>query len=427
MAASRIAVIKTIISIACLLFLIPLVSGCPATRPPPLVAGNLTLSSAPLLGKPIQVIYTFWINNDITKTGGASVGSVNAEAGVTLSNRFELVEGDLQWQGVLNDQSRVEIKATIQAVQKGTCQITANTSVTRSQGRGENSSNTLYALILTDRGFFSDKLEDLPGEGGVNPVGFNQFPREPVVIQSHLSIPNPPSLGKTAELIFTMTALADANLIQASVRMPPELKIISGNLEWSGNLAKGETLELKAVIKATSVGKWTIQSDCYYSPHEAGGVYVLSVPLTLYVFKDGADTVESPPLKSPPQVSIELSFSSLPALHEKAELTCVIVALDGDLPKAQIGVNWRTSGFQLIIGDDYWRGALQEGIPLELKLVLEPTVTGTLGVMADVAFFDENSEMYSWLTDKKVYVSVTATSASLVDPPTYILPSTLHP
>ena len=138
--------------------------------------------------------------------------------------------------------------------------------------------------------------------------------------------------------------------------------------------------------------------------------------LVLYVFKDGGDTVEVPPIALP-HVNIELSFSNLSPLHRQAELTCRITAINDDLPKVEAGVNWRTSGFQLISGNEFWEGNLVRGTPVEIKLIVEPTVVGTLELMGYVNAFDENQELYTYVTATSLYVQVTEDSATLLKEP----------
>jgi hypothetical protein len=414
------------LSVACSFLLLSLVlSACTSPRPPPSpTEGSLTLSDAPVLGKPVEVIYTFWLSDNIKWDTLSSTSSINVTANIKLSNKFELVDGNLQWQGDLRPGKKTELKATIKAVKKGNCEISANAVASLYSATFSGSGKTLYILILTDRAFFADKPNDLPGEDGYGtPYAISMPTSDEIVILPHLSLPHPPSLGETADLTLLAKAMLDAKGARISVTLPREVELVSGNLEWTGDMAKGDEIELKAVVKATKVGKWIIQTSCAYSPNPTTLKYLPSDYLTLYVFKDGADTVEGPPIKAIPKVNIDISFSNLPPLHQQAELTCRVVAVNDDLPKARIGINWRTSGFQLISGNPDWEGDMEKGIPIEIRIIVEPNVIGTLELMASVSAYDENKEIDRWVADNWIYVQVTEDSASLVPPPTRIAPS----
>jgi hypothetical protein len=296
-------------------------SGCTSPGlPPPPTEGDLTLSDSPVLGQPVQVIYTFWLSEKIKWDTFSPTGTVNVTANINLPNKFELLDGNLQWQGNLNPGQKAELKATIKAIKKGTCEISAGALVSHYSVSISGSGKHLYALILTERGFFSDKWNELPGEAGTGiPYAVSVPTTDEIVILPNLSLPHPPSHGETAELTLVATAMLDAPGARISVELPKELELVSGNLRWNGDMAKGDLVELKAIIKATKIGKWMIQASCAYSPNPTTLRYLPSDYLILYVFEDGADTVESPPIKAIPRVSIDLSLSNLPALHEQAE------------------------------------------------------------------------------------------------------------
>jgi hypothetical protein len=210
--------------------------------------------------------------------------------------------------------------------------------------------------------------------------------------------------------------------------LPKELEIISGDLQWNGDMVKGKRIELKAIIKPTKIGKWVIQTSCEYSPNPATLKSLPSYYLILYVFKDGADTVESPPLKSLPRVTIELFFSDLPALNEEAELTCRVVAENGDLPKVRIAINLsRYSSPQVVSGETSWEGKLERGITVEIKVLVKPWATGILPIMADVTYYDEEREIWWGSTATYLYLQVAEDTATLVPEPTRITPAPLPP
>ena len=412
------------ISIAfCILLLSLLLLGSASAPqpPPPPTEGSLALSDSPVLGKHVEVIYTFWLSDKIKWDKFSSTGSINVTANIKLSNKFQLVNGNLQWQGNLIPRQKAEIKATIKAIKKGTGEISASTNVSAYYDSGNR--NTLFFLVLTDRAFWGNEWSDLPGEDWAkrpNIVSVLTGCRRPnvvapatsisttdeIVIFPRLTFPHPPSLGKTAELTLVASAYMDAPGARISVALPKEVELVSGNLQWNGYMAKGDEIELKALVKATKVGKWTFATQIDYSPNPKSRKYLPSNYLTLYVFKDGADTVEGPLIKAIPKVNIELSLSNLPDLHKRTELTFLVVALNHDLPKAKVTI-YLPLGFQLINGNPYWEGDMKKGTPIEIQMTIEPIVKGTFQLMVVVDTFDEDREIYSGVTDKRIYVQVT--------------------
>jgi hypothetical protein len=272
----------------------------PASSAAPAAHGELTLSESPVLGKPIQVIYTFWLSEN------SGQNNADATANISIPNAFELVDGALQWQGNLSKGGKVELKATVKAIKKGTCEITAKISFAPSPG--SNFSNyeteTIYALVLSDRGFFSHNRADLPGEGGPGrpgPAMIGPYMSEYIAILLDLSLPHPPALGETTELTLVATAMTDAPGARIAIQLPESLSLVSGDLVWTGDMTKGDRIELRVMVKATAVGVYNLYGNAYYATAPKYTASVPSYAMILYIFKDGADTIEFPPVLLPKQ------------------------------------------------------------------------------------------------------------------------------
>jgi len=278
----------------------------------PAVEGKLTLSDSPILDKPIQVIYTYWMPER------SMWDTADASANIEIPDTFELVEGALQWQGILEKGIKMELRATIKAVKKGTCEITAKTSFPPSSSLeyGNSRTDKIYTLILSDRGFFSSRQADLPGESNGIQYAVPVPTSEDVVISLDLSLPHPPPLGKTAELTLTATAMIDAPGARIDIQLPDALSLVSGDLMWAGDMVKGDRIELKATVKATAMGKWTIFGSAQYSPTPKSGRALPAYVMILYVFKDGADTLKMPPPEPLLKLNVNLSLSKPPASTE---------------------------------------------------------------------------------------------------------------
>jgi len=91
-------------------FLVTMLLGCP---PQPEIWAKLTLSEPPILGKPVEVTLTFGIQKDY------SHDAKNATARISLPEGFELVSGNLEWQGDVLQNQTYAIEATIKSVKTG--------------------------------------------------------------------------------------------------------------------------------------------------------------------------------------------------------------------------------------------------------------------------------------------------------------------
>lgn len=412
----------TLICFGLLIVLSLLLTACPARRPPSPTEGDLSLSGAPILGKTVQITYFFWLSS---KVEWNPTDDITVAARIELPSNFELVGGRLEWQGSLRKGSKGDINATIRAVKKGTSEIRGNVSVPQtSRSFSGSSSDTVYSLVLSDRAFFGHQANDLPG--ALVHYAVNNTRTDELVISPELSLPRAPKLGQTGELTLTATAMVDAPNAQVSIQLPREIELVSGNLQWSGNMARGDVVVLKATIRPAKAGKWLIQSALAFSRDPGVLRFLPGHYLYLYVFEDGSDTVEGPPITETPKVQIDFFFSSLPGLNQQAEVVSRVTALNGDLPNAEVGIH--STDLNFISENRTWRGNLYKGVPVELRVPVQPAVNGTLPIMSTVSAFDAERDGWVSVGMKYLYLQVNDASAILVPQPTFIqLGPTLNP
>jgi hypothetical protein len=109
-------------------------------------------------------------------------------------------------------------------------------------------------------------------------------------IISTLSIPKAPALGETAEITLSVISpRTTGNNVLVQIKLPEGFELVSGDINWSGVLKENEEFQLKAIIKAIEIGKWTI----------FGGAPGLGDYLYISVSEDSAYISEEPFPTSP--------------------------------------------------------------------------------------------------------------------------------
>lgn len=399
-----------------------MLAGCPAQKPPPPFTGSMSFSTPPILNQPVQLFYKLVPQEDFDWESLGPPGSLSVRLSIQLPSRFELVEGPLEWQGVVNKGDTIEMKATVKAIEKGNSRIRGEYTLwSSSLNSVDKRDYTLYVLVLDHKGLFSDTDTNLPGWGR-DPYFSDIRPGEEIRVTPRLSLSKIPKLGETSVLTLQLDAHLEVNRARIRVELPG-VTVVSGTLHWEGDLTPGDRVTLSGVIKPTALGLSVLRTRIEYhsSPTSIGqlpGDYI-----ALYVFKDGTEIIESPPLKAIPRVEIEMLLTNPPALSQQAELTCRATAVTGNVTGVNFFTYLRTTGFQLISGQSSWSGDMMQGVPVEFRVVISLTVTGTLGITAHVRYNDDSIGVYGIIAVKELWVKVTETSAELVSSPTFTLPS----
>jgi hypothetical protein len=250
----------------------------------------------------------------------------------------------------------------------------------------------------------------------------NVRPGDEIRVTPKLSLSRVPRLGETAELTLQLDAHLEVNRARISVELPG-VTLVSGTLLWEGDLRPGDRVTLSGVIKPTGLGLSVLRTRIEYnsSPTSIGplpGDYI-----ALYVFKDGTEIIESPPLRAIPRVEIEMLLPDPPALHQQAELTCRATAVTGNLTGVNFYTYLQTTGFQLVSGQPSWSGDMVQGIPAEFRVVISPTVTGTLGITARLEYNEDSIGVYGTIAGNELWVKVSDVSAELVPRPSFTIPT----
>ena len=106
----------------------------------------------------------------------------------------------------------------------------------------------------------SEIRDEIKPENKLHDCGYQSFSS---FFCSNLTIDNPPKLGETAEITLkvfdTGTHYSEINHFRTLLKIPNGFDLVSGELDTIHQWKKGETVEVKATIKAIQTGNWTIQ------------------------------------------------------------------------------------------------------------------------------------------------------------------------
>lgn len=380
---------------------------------------QLSLSDSPILGKSVQVRFILAVRRDY------KYDAPNTKAQIELPNAFELVSGNLVWEGDLIRGTPVEIKATVKATKVGECKIEAGAFRSLYEGAWAGEGDTLHLAVFEDRAFVSHKPIEFGGESLPLPM-FVLPPADEMVMVIELSLSNAPALGQTAKLTCTATAIRDAPGAQVYINLPEGFELVSGDWWWDGDLTKDARIELKATVRAIKTGRWHINAMGTYSPSEQSQKAVYADYLRVYVFKDGGEVIHLILAKAV-RMDADLSISGAPALNQTANLTCTITALSEDVANTRARITL-PNGFELVSGDLKWEGYLAKDVPLQLTATIKSVRTGIWEIRADADFYMMERDGWGISTGHdSLYIRVSEDTAAVVPPPPTPTPITPLP
>jgi hypothetical protein len=115
------------------------------------ISAELSLSEPPVLGKPVEVTYTFRSEDDAD----------NAFSWIRIPEGFELVEGNLEWKGILIRNQTYTMKATIRAVRLGNWKLEGMTTNIMDASNSAAANKELY-VSMSENG---TEVSDVPVTG----------------------------------------------------------------------------------------------------------------------------------------------------------------------------------------------------------------------------------------------------------------------
>lgn len=204
-------------------------------------------------------------------------------------------------------------------------------------------------------------------------------PAPPLTVE--LSFPDgAPPLNQEAELNCIVTSHFSLENMSVEIRLPEGLELVSGELFWFGDVAKGdEIVAIEAVVRAVKIGNWAIELNESIDPEEQGGFgFIPGWREAIYVsvFEDSAKWATYPPwyeggsrevavvMHGDPfgEIMAHMSISRPPLLNETAELICTLSSRT-DFPNIRARIVLPEAAV-LVDGNLEWQGALDAGVPV---------------------------------------------------------------
>ena len=207
-----------------------------------------------------------------------------------------------------------------------------------------------------------------------------------------LTLDKPPIRGDNLQLICTASLEhwngQGVSGVTIDVNLPEAFKQVDGKLKWSGDIAGGSDVTIRATVRAVEIGEHQISATALYSFSKHR--YIKRDTIYLGVFDDRGfisdeylkfETSKSPEIHSMASseirsiLQLETALSDTPELNKPFEVTCAATALQDVSEMDELSINW-DEGFEFIEGNSSWIGGLVKGERVELTATLVPVKTG---------------------------------------------------
>lgn len=143
---------KSVVAIALLLVLLATsLPSCGGGAPSLPVQVELSFSDPPVLGKPVEFTATFNLVTSVREIAH------DVDAKIILSEGFELVDGDTEWQGDFILGQSHTMSVTIKAIKMGTWKIGASAGYSPGEGAYEGGAKALYVTVTEESATISDR------------------------------------------------------------------------------------------------------------------------------------------------------------------------------------------------------------------------------------------------------------------------------
>lgn len=258
-------------------------------------------------------------------------------------------------------------------------------------------------------------------------------------IKGKLEIIGKPLLNQNFELIYKLSSSINASNVVTKIRLPENIELISGNLEWIGNLEKDQDIELPPIeLKVIKIGEYSIISNF-------DNIY-------LDVSEEDASVSEKPPrnnwwstrgfalpyYENETNVDFEFGFAELPELNKEVGLITKIIPKE-NINNARVIIILHEKGLKLVSVDYVtkptrqseftdksgvdlghnqisWVGDLKEGEEFKIKITVKTIVTGNGEIYSSVSMSKREGDItyagYQGITES-IKISVNKYGASL--------------
>lgn len=199
--------------------------------PSPLIQVELFMSEAPPLNTPINLTCTLTL---ISRYPGVE----NTTAQIILPDGVTLVSGNLTWEGDLKSGESLSFSPTIIFNEVGHYTIEAVTRHQIDNQHGWGDMDTLYLDIGVEQSQFGWPPEPVK----VTVAESSSFPKV------DLSISHPPTMNEPALVTCVLTSEIEMPNITAKILLSLGAELVSGNLEWRGDLKADVPVSFSAQI-----------------------------------------------------------------------------------------------------------------------------------------------------------------------------------
>jgi len=223
--------------------------------------GDYLVTGEPILNQEVEILFSVKPMTD----------SITTKIKIFLPEGIELVQGNLQWQGDIQQDEVVQVKIIVKPVQEGQLQID-----TYVEGLldGEHKKGRTYYL------FFLTKKES----GEVSRIQFYEEQLsgkelKEAVIHMGLKAPSENVPRSNEEVVLTFFVIASRNMshVEAHIVLPEEFILIDGTLEWVGDLEAGKEKTFQVIVNPTKPGRFEILGFLTYDGEEMEYTYYVFV------------------------------------------------------------------------------------------------------------------------------------------------------
>jgi len=252
-------------------------------------------------------------------------------------------------------------------------------------------------------------------------------------VTGELKINGEPELNQNFKLIYKIISISgiDASNVVAQIKLPVNVELVSGNLEWKGSLEKDVPKEIEVELKVVKVGQYEIKSNVmhYFTDDPNGSREGNSDVLYLDVSEKGASVSDQPPennwrsnrafgipfYENEISANLQFGFTQLPELNKEVELVMKVIPKE-DINRARLTIILHDKGLKLVkvasvtrptidsewtdksgvelLSDNNqisWIGDLKENEEFTIKLIVKATTTGSGGIYSSIST-DDNSK-----------------------------------
>jgi len=244
----------------------------------------------------------------------------------------------------------------------------------------------IITVIVSLFMLFSSGCNPEPRLLGNTPPAASFEPSSPIKVE--LSISELPVLNEPVALTCDVTSCNDASNSTAQIKLSDGASLISGNLEWQGNLEANIPVSFSAQIVFERTGHQTIEAIASHVIDDKNGwgdldVIYLDIGIESSTF--GWPVSPVPVVRIPDKwsdIKTNLEISHAPKLNEPAKLFVTILS-PVDFPGLTAEIIFY-QGVELLEGARRQPVDLKAGVPLHFSAIIVFNETGYHTVTADV-------------------------------------------